>query len=364
MIQQVERAMGSNVNRTNYTRSPIAIEAFRKALTEEVQKVRWKDAKVVDQLKPEGATPQTYRNGVYNCAGAVAATVARALGTRQDQSDADLINDLSRDRTSSKGTTAADMTSMLKEVGAKVDGKVITGRYTDNRLDSLLAKGDKVVAQVGVRNESTGKYDPHYVLIDGKDKKGNYVIKDPMKGTYSATAQQLRTAVNHAPGAGGVLIPIKPADEGVAKAAEKSAKELKEAKAPVAPEPFKTDNSKVEGKDTTFKPYLTDSYQDYTPPAPVELKPQDTSDFKPQAPTVSEAPQKVTPGMSPESYAQSVLGMLNSEDLGVKEQGQQLYADLKTSGNPVDKAASEVILTEFAKQPGIGQKVKYNGYGD
>ncbi|WNG38728.1 hypothetical protein F0U61_37450 [Archangium violaceum] len=356
--------MGSNINRANNTLSPLAIEAFRKALTEEVQKVRWKDAKVVDQLNPEGATPQTYRNGVYNCAGAVAATVARALGTRQDQTDADLINDLSRDRTSSKGTTAADMTSMLKEVGAKVDGKVITGRYTDNRLNSLLAKGDKVVAQVGVRNESTGKYDPHYVLIDGKDKKGNYIIKDPLKGTYSATAQQLRSAVNHAPGAGGVLIPIKPADEGVAKAAEKSAKEVKEAKAPVTPDPFKTDESKVAGKDTTFKPYLTDSYQDYTPPAPVELKPQDTSDFKPQVPTVNEAPQKVTPGTAPESYAQSVLGLLNSEDLGVKELGQELYSDLKTSANPVDKRADEVISEQFAKQPGIGQKVKYNGYGD
>ena len=74
------------------------------------------------------------------------------------------------------------------------DGKVITGRYTDNRLDSLLAKGDKVVAQVGVRNESTGKLDGDYCYTDfGKIGEGF-----GMKAFYAKTPDEFRKAVQDA----------------------------------------------------------------------------------------------------------------------------------------------------------------------
>ncbi|WP_257454403.1 cysteine peptidase family C39 domain-containing protein [Archangium lipolyticum] len=351
--------MSLNIGRSGIIRPSLA--------TQDVQRPQWKEVPVVDQLNPEGATPETYRNGVYNCAGAVAATVARALGTKQGQSDADLINDLSRDRTTSKGTTTKGMVSMLKEVGAQVDGKAITGRYSDSRLDSLLAKGDKVVAQVGVKNESTGRYDPHYVLVDGKDKNGRYVIKDPLKGTYSMSAESLRKAVNHMPGAGGVLIPIKPAQpRAVApqEAASPGGLGTSKVSGPTV-DVIKTDDSKVQGKDTTFKPYLTDSFQDHQPRPPVTLNPQETKAlFKPVVPTVAEAPQLVAHDMGPDKYANHVLGLLgqNGEDTSVKEQGQQLLDGLKTSANPVDQTAYEKIMQSFADQAGIGQRVKVRGY--
>lgn len=358
--------MSLNVGRSGSLRPSLETQA--------VARPQWKKVPVVDQLNPEGASPSTYRNGVYNCAGAVAATVARALGTKQGQTDADLINDLSRDRTTSKGTTTKDMVSMLKEVGAKVDGKVITGRYSDQRLDSLLAKGDKVVAQVGVKNESTGRYDPHYVLIDGKDKKGNYVIKDPLKGSYSVSGDTLRKAVNHMPGAGGVLIPITPA-EPRAVAPQESVSPGRAGLAglarPTVERPtvdtIKTDDSKLQGKDTTFKPYLTDNFEDHQPNKPVTLDPQETTElFKPRKPTVAEAPQRVAAGMGPEQYASHVLGLLShdSEDTSVKEQGQQLLDDLKKSANPVDQKAYEQIMRNFAEQAAIGQRIRVRGYED
>ncbi|QRN95037.1 hypothetical protein JRI60_39030 [Archangium violaceum] len=351
--------MSLNIGRSGTLRPSLA--------TQDVQRPQWKDVSVVDQLNPEGSTPESYRNGVYNCAGAVAATVARSLGTKQGQTDADLINDLSRDRTTSKGTSTKGMVSMLQEVGAKVDGKVITGRYSDNRLDSLLAKGDKVVAQVGVKNESTGRYDPHYVIVDGKDKKGNYVIKDPMKGTYSMSGDALRKAVNHMPGAGGVLIPIKPAEpRAVAPQEAASPGGLGTAKVsgPTV-DTIKTDDSKVQGKDTTFKPYLTDSYQDHQPKQPVTLNPQETQElFKPVVPTVAEAPQVVAPDMGADQYANHVLDLLhqNGEDTSVKEQGQQLLDQLETSANPVDQKAYEKVMNNFADQSAIGQRVKVRSY--
>jgi hypothetical protein len=357
--------MSLNVGRSGSLRSSLE--------TQDVQRPQWKNVPVVDQLNPEGASPSTYRNGVYNCAGAVAATVARALGTKQGQTDADLINDLSRDRTTSKGTTTQGMVSMLKEVGAKVDGKVITGRYSDKLLDSLLAKGDKVVAQVGVKNESTGRYDPHYVLIDGKDKKGNYVIKDPLQGTYSVKAATLRKAVNHMPGAGGVLIPITPA-EPRAVAPQRSVFQGGAGLAGLARpsdrptvDTIKTDDSKLRGKDTTFKPYLTDNFEDHRPTRPITLDPQETAAlFKPWLPTVAEAPQRVAAGMGPEQYASHVLGLLrhNEEDTSVKEQGQQLLDELKKSANPVDQKAYERIMWTFAEQAAIGQRLQVRGYED
>ncbi|HLL81037.1 MAG TPA: C39 family peptidase [Longimicrobium sp.] len=172
----------------------------------------FRDAPVVSQLHPNGATAANYRNGASNCAPAAAATLARMLGTRSHQTDAELINDLAKGRTTSEGTTHADMKSMIKEVGARQDGRPMIGGYQDSQVKAALAKGNKVVAQLGLPNPTTGKTDPHYVVIAGTDGKGGYRVKDPLRGEYTMGAMQLKQAFLSAPGTGGILMPVAPAN--------------------------------------------------------------------------------------------------------------------------------------------------------
>lgn len=359
--------MALNIN--NRAGSSIPPAAVQSSQSGGAAPTTWKDAPVVNQLHPQGARAAHYRNGIYNCAGAVAATLARMLGTRKGQSDADLINDLSRGRTTREGTTPAALAEMIKDVGAKVDGQAITGAYSNAELDALLAKGDKVVAQVGMRNRATGSFDPHYIIVDGKTKDGDYIIKDPLKGQYTATADQLRQAVYQAPGAGGMLIPVAPAgarpsdSPAVAPAPLEPTSQLTKVSTDT---PFQTDDQQIQGVDTAFKPYVTDAFTDYQTTQPTtDPRTNDLLFGKgPSKPTSPEAPRQVSPDKTAKGYADYVLGLLRNGWGALKALGQRLFGKLERSANPVDQKAYEAIQDQYAKQPGIGQRPGYSGYGN
>lgn len=171
----------------------------------------WQSINVISQLNPQGPQGKDfeYKNGIYNCGGAVAAMVARGLGSLGHLSDAELITQLGAGLTDENGTSLKGMGKMLERAGAKLGGDVLTGGYEDSMVKQHLEQGNKLIARVGITDKNTGKTDGHYVLIDGMDDKGNYIVKDPLKEqSFTVTPEELREAIDKAPGAGGALIPV------------------------------------------------------------------------------------------------------------------------------------------------------------
>ncbi len=163
----------------------------------------------VNQLHPRGAAQADYKNGLYNCGPAVAAMVARGLGTMDHLSDAELIKQLGSGLTTEKGTSVENMGKMLEFAGAKVGEGTVLGEYKGDMLRENLAKGNKVIAQVGIRNRDNNDVSSHYVLVDKTDGKGNFLVKDPLKGSYWVSEKTLKNAVERAPNGGGALIPVE-----------------------------------------------------------------------------------------------------------------------------------------------------------
>jgi hypothetical protein len=163
----------------------------------------------VNQLHPRGAEQANYKNGLYNCGPAVAAMVARGLGTMDHLSDAELIKQLGSGLTTQKGTSVENMGKMLEFAGAKVGEGTVLGEYKGDMVRENLAKGNKVIAQVGIRNRDNNDVSSHYVLVDKTDGKGNFLVKDPLKGSYWVSERTLKNAVERAPNGGGALIPVQ-----------------------------------------------------------------------------------------------------------------------------------------------------------
>lgn len=180
----------------------------------------WRSINVISQLNPQGPEGKdfTYKNGIYNCGGAVAAMIARGMGNLDHLSDAELITQLGAGLTNENGTSLRNMGKMLERAGAKLGGNVLAGGYEDSMVKKHLEQGDKLIARVGLTDKQTGKTDGHYVLIDGMDDKGNYIVKDPLKEqAFTVTPDELRAAMDKAPGVGGALIPVdgpKPGEAG------------------------------------------------------------------------------------------------------------------------------------------------------
>jgi hypothetical protein len=253
------------------------------------------------------------RNGQTWCGPAVGTTLARMLGTHKDKRNETLFHELRQKHTTDAGTTPEGMVRMIHDVGGRVDGQVIAGAYRDDELNGIFNKGNKVVAQIGLRDEKTGEHAAHWVIVHGRDAKGNYTIKDPLRGEYTMKPEELREAVYRAPGLGGVLIPVTPG-----------------------------------GSQRSSGPFDKDAFVDL-------CRPDGSSTGK---------SQNIPAGASAQQLADQVVSKLRSDDFDQRVAGLQRLDALERSALPAARKAYEMIMRLFGKQPGGGQRNGYNGFGD
>jgi hypothetical protein len=311
----------------------------------------WRPTPVISQLNPRGGTPDNYKNGLYNCAGAAVAMVARGLGFGDELSDAELINTLSAGLTGKEGTSLDGVGTMLNRVGARLAGKVMVGGYSDDMVRDHLASGNKLIAQLGIHNVDTGKVSPHYVVVDRMDAAGNFIVKDPLMGRELAvTPQQLRDAVDLAPGAGGALIPIAGAEVPPAESAKVNA-EVGDGfgAAPVLPlAAFETANQVVAGRDATYHALA---------PSAEGVETSLSTHFSTGLAQGSFT-QVASTAQSAQEVIGAVLDLLNQKDETLRQAGRLLYQQLAASADPKDQQAAAELARKLGKQPGIGQKVE------
>jgi len=254
------------------------------------------------------------RNGHTWCGPAVGTTLARMLGTHKDMRNHELLHQLVGKHTTREGTTPLEMARMVQGVGGKVDGQMLAGRYGDNEVDAILQQDNKIVAQLGMRDEKSGKTASHWVIIHGKNADGSFAVKDPLKGEYNLRPEQLREAMDRAPGLGGVMIPVAPATS----------------RAPSAP-------------------MSEDQFVDQ---------------FRPSGGTAGARSANIPAGASAQQLAGRVEDMLSSGTLQQRREGQKQLEALERSASSVAQKAFGLVMRLFGKRPGGGQKVNYGGYGE
>ncbi|MBN1203619.1 MAG: hypothetical protein JXB05_01675 [Myxococcaceae bacterium] len=163
----------------------------------------------VNQLKPRGAD-ENYVNGAFNCAPAVVAMLARAKGDKSNMTDAELITDLGAGIVTKDGTTPEGVARMLGRADVDIVGNALAGQYDEAAVKEHLQDGNKLIAQIGLPGENGAPDSSHYVLVQGMNRDGNYVISDPLaSGPRVVTPEQLREAVTRAPPDGGLLLPVE-----------------------------------------------------------------------------------------------------------------------------------------------------------
>ena len=178
--QQALKSFKSVVNAANEQRNLLS--------QDNLQKGGWKSIAPVIQQTSE-----------TDCGAAAAAMLTRAKGGRKGLSDKQLVKDLSTRFSSQEGTTPKQLSTMLASQGIKV--KKGTSELNKGALDRTLNTGGKAVAMVdsnkivpGGDGKPAGK--AHWVVIDGMDDKGRYMVKDPSKASsYFVKADTLAKAV-------------------------------------------------------------------------------------------------------------------------------------------------------------------------
>jgi hypothetical protein len=310
----------------------------------------WRPTPVISQLNPRGATPENYKNGVYNCAGAAVAMLARGLGFGDELTDAQLITRLSAGVTTRQGTTLDGVGVMLNQMGARLAGKVMVGGYSDAMVRDHLASNNKLIAQVGIHNVDTGRVSPHYVVVDRMDGAGNYVVKDPLMGRELAVKpEQLRRAVGAAPGAGGAIIPIAGSAVPLQTPAHVSAMVGDGfGAAPVPPlAAFETTSQVVAGRDATYHQL-----------APATRGQSNLAAHFSTGLARGSVSRVASEGQSAQEIAHAVKDLLNQSDDTLREQGRMLFQHLEASEGATDQQARDEVARSVGRQPGIGQKVE------
>jgi len=144
-------------------------------------------------------TPVIRQHQRDNCGAAVAAMLARSMGTAPRQTNEQLMNRLESRFTDGKGTTPAQMGTMLADQGIEVLGS--KARFSRSSIEQALSAGMKIVAMVD-SNLISPKHpqkpgNPHWVVIDGFDGENSFRIKDPGRGTgYWIQTRRLTEAMN------------------------------------------------------------------------------------------------------------------------------------------------------------------------
>lgn len=144
--------------------------------------------------------PVLQQTSETDCGAAAAAMLLRAKGGKEGVSDEQLVKDLGSVYSTREGTTPKQLSKMLAHEGIKV--KQGTSQLDKGALDGTLSTGGKAVAMVdsnkivpGGEAKPAGK--AHWVVIDGMDDKGQYMVKDPSNASsYFVKADTLANAVS------------------------------------------------------------------------------------------------------------------------------------------------------------------------
>lgn len=154
---------------------------------DQVAKGGWKDAPVVKQTEDN------------NCGEAAATMLSKSKTGTEGVSAKDKMDELKSKYATDEGTTPEQMTKMLAHEGVAVkkgDAGVDKAALTDT-----LHNGGKAVAMVDSNKldskdaQAPGK--AHWVVIDGMDDQGRFMVKDPAKGTSKyVDADELAQAVD------------------------------------------------------------------------------------------------------------------------------------------------------------------------
>jgi predicted double-glycine peptidase len=141
----------------------------------------------------------------YNCGSAVVAMLTRAAGSYGEKhlSDKELIQRVGQGYQRTDGVHVDDMAKMMNDAGLVVDSAALpksedVGGYMRERL----LDGQKLVAFVdgnslaGFQGE---KASAHWVLVDGIDSNGRFIVKDPALGkAISVDAQSMAASLDRA----------------------------------------------------------------------------------------------------------------------------------------------------------------------
>jgi hypothetical protein len=285
----------------------------------------WDNIPQINQLHPDGAG-RGY-DGSKDCAPAVVAMLARAMGTGGNTTDAALIKQLGQGLVGPDGTKPQDMPQMLERAGLPITGKALAGRYSDADVAQHLQQGHTLIAQVEAR-DSRGTTSSHYVAVQGMTAEGNYIVSDPLaEAPYELSPQQLRSRIRGAPPDGGMLIPVGAPPGGPGGAAF-----------PGASDTFQAANAKPIHNTLDIK------YGDREPRGGKAGKKADV------------APQR----LNANQYSRRVMQMKQNNP----EQAEQVLGKLEVSRDRKDKAVLRRVEAADVRQPGIGKKTTGEGFSE
>ena len=147
-----------------------------------------------------------------NCGAAAVATVASATGA-EGVSNEQRMKELTEKYNTAGGATPAQVSDMLEDQGLKVTSGDAT--LDTKALDASLRRGGKAVVmvdsnQIKPNNTEQGPGTPHWVVVDGKNEEGEYLVKDPATGgSYYVSPEKLGLAMEatrESTGGGGMLM--------------------------------------------------------------------------------------------------------------------------------------------------------------
>jgi predicted double-glycine peptidase len=146
------------------------------------------------------STPVLQQTEDANCGAAAAAMLVRAKAGKADKSDSQLMGELENQFASKEGTTPQQLSKMLAHEGIEV--KKGDAGLDKGALDEALHTGNKALAmvdsnQLSSRGSAKEPGKSHWVVIDGMDDKGRYMVKDPGNGSsYFVKPEELNKAIS------------------------------------------------------------------------------------------------------------------------------------------------------------------------
>lgn len=178
--------------------TPVSFQdGFEQAST---QQQEWSAKFSADALPPSGSAPVLRQTTDDNCGAAAAVMAAGSRGQASGVSAEQRMAQLESQFTDGKGTSAQELAKMLGSEGMKVNQAAF--KFDQATVDETLKKGGKLMAMVDSAQITPGS-DPsktggaHWVVVDGKDDKGNYTVKDPATGSsYGVDFNHLTNAVD------------------------------------------------------------------------------------------------------------------------------------------------------------------------